>query len=294
MNKFSNKISHFSDICTKYTSFLFDLNGVLWYGPYVYKEAFETLNFLKERGKKVFFISNMSTHTRQKYQTTLKEYGFDTSLDYVYSASYFVPAFIKYKYPEINKVYVLGREGIIEEAKELGLNVVGGVDHDDKMVSTEADFDQMPVDADIKAVLVGEDMKFNFYKLGFSSICIQQNGAKLFAANDDPFDYNGDRNIPSCGALIKAIETSSQVEADVLGKPNPYVIDLITEKFGLEKDKCMMIGDRLNADILLANRAGIDSCLVLSGETKKEYLEKNSDILNTFRPTHICRKVAIK
>jgi len=281
----------FSEIYGKYSTFFFDLNGVLWYGRHVFKEAFETLNLLHNQGKNIFFITNSSTHTRERYRSVLENNGYKTTVEHVYSASYFAPAYIKWKYPEIEKIYVVGRQGFIEEANNVGLKVVGGVEHDEKSVLHEEDFAKMPVDKDIKGVLVGEDMRFNFYKLGFASVCIQQNGAKLFAANDDPYDYYGERNIPSCGALLKSIETAAQTEGINLGKPNKYALELIIQKYNLDRSKCIMIGDRLNADILLGKNAGVDTCLVLTGETKELRLELELANKNIVHPTHICRNL---
>jgi ribonucleotide monophosphatase NagD (HAD superfamily) len=99
--------------------------------------------------------------------------GFQTSPEKVYPVSYFAPAYLKMRYPDLCKVYIIGREGFIKEARDAGLEVVSGIDHDHLTLKDEHDFDKMYVDDEIKAVLIGEDSLFNFYKLSFASVCIQ-------------------------------------------------------------------------------------------------------------------------
>ena len=72
-------------------------------------------------------------------------------------------------------------------------------------------------------------------------------------------------------AFSSVDQNSSQNEPLVIGKPNPWVIELIRKERGCDdKSKMIMIGDRMDTDMLLANRAGVDGCLVLTGVTSSE------------------------
>ncbi len=99
MNKFLTQIKKFNQIVDRYDSFIFDFNGVLWYGPTRYKDAFETLHKLRDMKKNIYFITNCSSDTRQQYAHYLYNAGFKTSHENVYPVTYFGPAFLKMRYP---------------------------------------------------------------------------------------------------------------------------------------------------------------------------------------------------
>ena len=90
---------------------------------------------------------------------------------------------------------------------------------------------QYQVDTDVQAVVVGIDFSFNYRKLAIASLYIQS-GAEFIASNKDRNTGTGDRFIPGCGAIVKAIEVASGVEAKVMGKPSTYGFELIKRQIG--------------------------------------------------------------
>jgi len=73
---------------------------------------------------------------------------------------------------------------------------------------------------------------------------------------------------PGTGCLVQAVEMAAQREAHKVGKPNQFMVDCAAQKFGLDLSRCLMVGDRLDTDILLgANCGGLRTLLTLTGVT---------------------------
>lgn len=293
MNQLPETISSFTEIADKYDSFIFDCDGVLWHTGLKLDKAFETLNILKEQGKNIFFLTNTSTKSRKKYIHKLNTFGFETSVNNIYPSSYVAPAYIKLHYPEVKKMYIVGMEGLVEEAQDAGFKIIGGPEDNTKRLMTENEFTQMPLEREIDAILVGFDMDFNYYKLVYASACLQK-GARFFATNSDPYDMAGDMRLPTAGAMLASIQQASERTPLVMGKPNKYAIDLIVEQHGIDKKRCLMIGDRLDTDVLIGKNAEIDTCLVLSGVTNPEMLETELKKKGAVVPNYVCKAVCIE
>ncbi len=125
---------------------------------------------------------------------------------------------------------------------------------------------QTQVDGTVQAVVVGLDTQFSYQKLAVANLTIQTGKAKFFACNDDAYDYIGGRKSPGAGAMVEAIYQSlNDAERPiVIGKPNTFAWDLIRRDHGVSNE-AVMFGDRLDTDILFGNRAGLATCLVLTG-----------------------------
>lgn len=109
---------------------------------------------------------------------------------------------------------------------------------------------------------------------------------KFIATNEDAFDPLGDRKLPTSAVQISGLRSSMGVEPLILAKPNPYAINLIVNDNGLDKSKCVMIGDRVDTDILFANKGGIDSILMMTGVSKIEDLIKTEITEGMPKPTY--------
>jgi len=81
--------------------------------------------------------------------------------------------------------------------------------------------------------------------------------------------------MPDCGAIISLLKTSTGKEPLVIGKPNTFMVDYITDRFNLNPEEMAIIGDRLYTDIQMAINARITSIIVLSGETRSEDLDSS-------------------
>jgi phosphoglycolate/pyridoxal phosphate phosphatase family len=290
MDKSFKRLNSFSEIIDKYESFIFDCDGTLWSASKKYEEAFKTLELLKSKGKKIYFLTNATHRSRKEYQQKLKRFGFETGIEYIYNASYLAVSYIKLVYPEIKKIYIIGMKPPVDDALELGLQVVGGPDHNNKFIESDEDFLHIPVEDDIDGVLVAFDFGFNYYKLAYASLCIQK-GAKLFATNEDAFDNIGQYNLPRAGCALKALEKATQKTAIILGKPNAFGMETLKAQHDLDLSKTVMIGDNIDTDILFGINCGIDTVLVLTGVSNEDTLKKQMEKEKPIFPTYVCRNL---
>eukprot|EP01006_Ploeotia_vitrea_P050773 TRINITY_DN67500_c0_g1_i2.p1 TRINITY_DN67500_c0_g1~~TRINITY_DN67500_c0_g1_i2.p1 ORF type:complete len:154 (+),score=17.71 TRINITY_DN67500_c0_g1_i2:505-966(+) len=120
-NKMDNKINGVKDILNQYNCFFFDMDGVFWRGSETIQAAVEAFKLLKANNKKVYFVTNNCTRSRQTYVEKLKGVGVETPKENVFAASSIVAEYIKLKHPEVKKAYVVGMKGICDELDEYGI-----------------------------------------------------------------------------------------------------------------------------------------------------------------------------
>lgn len=189
----------------------------------------------------------------------------------IFTSSSLTARYISLKHPEIKHVYLIGQRGVREELKNVGISCAG-VEDDKKSMKPE-DF-PFETDPNIKGVVVGWDWDFNYYKLTYASLCLQR-GAIFFATNNDGFDTKHGLRLPGGGSMVQClVKASGDSSPLIIGKPNVKVIETIEETFKIDRKRTMIIGDRMDSDIMLGNNAGISSLLVLTGCTRREELEK--------------------
>ena len=93
--------------------------------------------------------------------------------------------------------------------------------------------------------------------------------------------------------MLASLSYGSEREPIVIGKPNPFVTDLILEQHTFKKSKCLIIGDRLDSDILLGNNAEIDTLLVMTGVTNEKLLQDTLTKKGGIRPVHIVKNLKL-
>ncbi len=252
---------------SNYDIFLIDLDGVVWRGREPLKENVLAIRKLIELKKEVFFVTNNSTRSRSVYSILLKNLGIDVSENNIITSGYASVLWLSRRRPN-SLTYILGEEGLAEEATKMGLRLA---------TRSEA------LSGLVDAVIVGLDRNLTYSKLNAAYKAITD-GALFIASNKDPtFPLERGSRAPGAGAIVAALEASLGREPDfVAGKPNPWMVKIALGERG--SANAVIIGDRLETDILMANRAGIDSILVLTGVTRREDVEKAREDM---RPTCI-------
>ena len=225
---------------------IFDLDGTLYLGKTPVKGAAEKLAELREKGTKVLFLTNSATRSRANVALKLSNMGFGAIKKDVYCGAYALAKYISTNHKG-KKVYFVGESGIEDEFREAGI-----------IASDDAEI-----------VAVGLDRQFNYNKLCKAHINISK-GALFFASNNDHTYPTENGHLPGAGSLIAAIEFACGKRPYIVGKPNPFLLELMMKEHGLKKEEIVMVGDRLDTDIMFAKNCGIKSALVLSGSTKKE------------------------
>jgi NagD protein len=138
----------------------------------------------------------------------------------------------------------------------------------------------------VDAVIASFDRTFVYRKLQIAFDAIRA-GARFFATNPDRYCPVPSGGEPDCAAIIAAIEacTDTQVEA-VVGKPSHHMIEAALNLMDLPAADCLMIGDRLETDVLMGLEAGMSAALVLTGATPESALEASP-----VQPTYVLHQL---
>lgn len=249
--------------------FMFDLDGTIYRGNEMIPGALDTYNWLIEQGHQVVFVTNKPIQSQEEYHAKLSKMGFQLEVNQVVNSSYATAIYLK-KYTEPHeKMFVIGEQPLLDELHQAELTVT-----DDWK--------------DANVIVVSWDRQFSYEKLN-QMYQAWKNGARFVATNPDVLCPVDGGEVPDCGTIMAAIEAATKEPiTEIGGKPSKLMADLVlNELLQLPASECYMIGDRLETDILLGNRASIPTVLVMSGVTTPELLEK-SDI----QPQHVLASVA--
>jgi 4-nitrophenyl phosphatase len=235
---------------TDYDILLVDLDGVVWLGGRVIEENVEALRAAADSGVDIVFVTNNSTRTRRYYAWKLSSLGLPARPESVVTSGYAASAWLARRMPG-GRVYIVGEEGLAVEAYLAGLNVVD---------TSEA------LRGGAEAVLVGLDRLFTYQK-GRAALRSLEKGALFVAANEDHVLPTHDGLDPGAGAVVAFLERASGRRPDfTAGKPSPFMARLALEG---RSGRALVVGDRLDTDVEMARRSGLDAVLVLTGLTRR-------------------------
>ncbi|ETV67206.1 hypothetical protein H257_16584 [Aphanomyces astaci] len=247
-------------------AFLFDCDGVLWRGDAAIVGAKEAIALLRARGKKVIFVTNNSTKSRDTYVTKLAGQGIPAVVDDIVTSASACAAYLK-KTNVQGKVYVVGEAGLATEVSAQGFENFGLQDNGKTTLPHP-----FQVDPSVGAVVIGLDRGISYYKLSYAATCILQNpGCKFYATNNDPTYPTDGAILPGGGACVAALQTAVGREPDaIIGKPNQALLQTILSTHSLDPSRTCMVGDRLSTDIEFGRRGGLYTLLVMTGCTSYE------------------------
>lgn len=264
-------------------AFVIDIDGVISDGESAIEGVGATIEMLRDAGKKLAFVTNDSTLSRRDYSKKLVELGLIISPEEIYTSSFLAGAYLKsVNFPTWKKVYVIGEKGLVEELGLAGFTTLGGPEDATKSIDLGSG-KYLRHDVGVGAVVVGFDRAINYFKLQYSTLCLRENpGCRFVASNRDTVkDLTGAQEWAGAGAMVGAVEGSSQKEPVVVGEPSPFLIEFLASKFGISKSQICVIGDQLETDILCGQNGGAKTVLVLSGVTTLEEVE---DYDNKIKP----------
>lgn len=229
---------------------LFDLDGTVYRGEFLIPGARETILALREAGRRVGFLSNKPLQTRSDYAAKLARLGIPTTADDVISASLVLARYLETVDPGA-PLFVIGEPPLIAELAARG-------------------FEIRP-DHRVRWVVIAFDRTFDYAKLNTALQAVRRRGARLIATNPDRTCPTEDGEIPDCAGMIAAVEavTGHTVEVTV-GKPSPLMLEAALAALGVTAAECVMVGDRLDTDIVMGKRGGLATVLVLSGITRAD------------------------
>jgi len=239
-----------------YAGYVFDLDGTLYRGAQPIEGAVETVKELKQRGAQVCYLTNNSSQTRAFFAEKLSNMGFPVSLEEISSSGLGTAALLRDW--SVASAYVVGEPGLVQTLQEAGVEVK----------NADADGVVQPLELDVEAVVVGIHRTFNYSIMNGAMQCLLK-GARFVATNrDSTFPLEGGRLTPGAGSIVAGIATCAGQEPFVVGKPNPFLIELALARMGLDRSQLLVVGDRDDTDLESGRRAGCDTHLVLTGVEK--------------------------
>ena len=240
-------------LADRYDAFLFDLDGVLYRGSAPVPHAAEALTSLREAGKGIAFVTNNSASTPDTVAERLRSVGVRADPSEVETSAITTAHLLASR--AVRSAFVVGEEGVRSALGAQGIEI-----HDDPS-------------GGVDVVVVGLDREVDYAKLRTASILVQR-GAALVATNPDGSFPAADGEVwPGAGALLAAIEATTGVKAEVVGKPEPPILEAALRRAG--GGVPLLVGDRLDTDIAGAERLGWDSLLVLTGITTPQELTRS-------------------
>ncbi len=237
-------------------AYVFDLDGVVYRGGHPIEGAVEKINSLISEGEKVIFLTNNSTLTRGQFAEKLKKVGVMTDAGMVINSTYASALHLTEVFGRPCCVYAVGECGLAQEFEKYGFEVIR---HDARTGRADA-------------VVVGLDREFTYEKLRCAHSHIAA-GARFFATNADstmPVEHGF---VPGCGSIVASIRTASGIEPEVVGKPHDPMMRILIKEYNLQPEKCILVGDRLDTDIVAGNKFGFYTVLVLTGVSSREDVE---------------------
>lgn len=246
--------------------FLFDIDGTLAIGDTLYEGSADLLDYIDRIGGKSYFITNNSTRSGTDYVERFhRAFDLETTEDQFITSGYMTVRFLKEHYAD-KKVFVLGTASFVAELRRNGLWIVETADEGEP----------------ISCVVVAYDSELTYEKLIQVCKVLSTMDVPFYATNPDlccPIDFGF---IPDCGAICNMIAESTGKRPIYLGKPSKEVVELCLTESGFSKEETLVVGDRLYTDIACGINAGVDTCVVFTGEAKA------SDMADTEYPATYC------
>jgi len=232
-------------------AFLSDLDGVMYRGGTLIPGAKVFVDRLRAAGARFLFLTNHSGVTPEDLVAKLDRLGIGgLEPGHFLTAARTAALFVSRQKPGA-RCHVLGEPALCAELEAAGLIVT----------------DQNP-----DYVVAGKTTDFDFYRLKKAATFLAA-GARFIGTNPDKADPVEDGLEPAAGAILAALEAATGKKPFIVGKPNALMMLIARQQLGSHSSETVMIGDRMDTDIVAGLEAGMTTCLVLSGVTKTEDLE---------------------
>ncbi len=246
-------------------NFIIDMDGVLIQGNRIIPGSDDFINRLREQNRKFLLLTNNPLYTPRDLAHRLQAMGIHIQEDQIFTSALATASFLHNQRPN-GKAFVLGESGLTEAIHNIGYIIT---------------------DMNPDYVVLGETNAYNFQMIKKAIRLIHDDSARFIATNPDPSGPSEGGLIPACGAMAALIEKASGVAPLFIGKPNALMMRTALNFLNVHSENTIMIGDRMDTDIVAGVTSGMETILVLSGVTKEESIDKFP-----YLPTHIKRSVA--
>ena len=227
--------------------FICDMDGVIYHGNRSLPGVREFVDWLQKENKHFLFLTNSNHSTPRELQQKLARMGLDVDESHFYTSALATANFLKLQAPGCS-AYAVGDHGLQNALFAAGITIN---------------------DVDPDYVVIGESQSFSYDNI-VNAVRLVNKGAKLIGTNSDLTGPTENGIVPGCRALISPIEMATGKKAYFVGKPNPLMMRTGLRLLGVHSEDAVMIGDRMDTDIVAGIESGLDTVLVLSGVTSRE------------------------
>jgi NagD protein len=245
-------------------NYITDMDGVLVSGQTIIPGADQFLQRLKSRGAEYLVLTNNPMYTPLDLAHRLRTIGLDIPPERIFTSAMATARFLGSQRPR-GTAFVIGESGLTEAIHSAGYVIT---DHDPDYV------------------VLGETASYNL-PLITKAIRLIVGGARFIATNPDPSGPSEGGVVPACGALAALIEKASGVSPFFVGKPNPLMMRTALNYLDVHSENTVMVGDRMDTDIIAGVESGMETILVLTGVTRREDVARYP-----YQPSHIVESVA--
>ena len=247
-----------------------DVDGTVLRGSSLVPGARAGLDALAAADTRRLFVSNNPTKAPDAYAERLRAAGVDADADGVVTSGTTTVAYLREHHPEA-RALVVGEDGLREQIRTAGLTVVDG----------EASADAV----DVVVASIDRDLSYDDLSAALWAL---QDGATLVGTDPDRTIPTEGRDLPGSGAVVGAVSHVADRTPDaVLGKPSETARRIVRERLGLPPEDCLVVGDRLDTDVALGARAGMETALVLTGVATRADAERADPA-----PDHVLESLA--
>ena len=227
--------------------FIIDMDGVIYHGNKLLPGVKDFVQWLQSENKNFLFLTNSSERTPKELQEKLYRLGIVVDADHFYTSALATAAFLSSQKPK-GSAYIIGEAGLINALYNVGYT----------MNNYNPDY-----------VVIGESRSYSFDRIEHS-VNLVIKGAKLIGTNPDVTGPSENGISPATKALIAPIELATGRSAYFVGKPNPLMMRIARRRIQCTTEETIIIGDRMDTDIIAGIESEIDTCLVLSGITSRD------------------------
>src|SRR3989440_8067864 len=244
--------------------YLMDMDGVLVQGSMLLPGAAAFVQQLRAQGIPFLILTNNSKYTPRDLQVRLSYLGLHVQPEAIFTSALATAQFLHDQRPG-GRAYAIGESGLTTALHDIGY------------VRT----DQEP-----EYVVLGETTSYSFERIT-RAIRFVSAGARFIATNPDVMGPGEGGIVPATGAVAALISAATSVKPYFVGKPNPLMMRTALRTINAHSENSVMIGDRMDTDIVAGTESGLRTILVLTGVTTREQVERFP-----YRPTWIRESIA--
>ncbi len=252
------------DTSARRWTYLMDMDGVLVHEETLIPGADELITELTEAGNPFLVLTNNSIRTPRDLRARLGQTGLDVPESAIWTSALATASFLDSQRPR-GSAYVVGESGLTTALHDVGY------------VLTDRDPDY---------VVLGETRTYSFEAIT-TAIRLVERGARFIATNPDPTGPSRDGSLPATGAVAALISRATGRDPYFVGKPNTLMMRSALRSLGSHSEQTLMIGDRMDTDVVVGLEAGMRTILVLSGISTRQTME-----MYPYRPTLVVDSVA--